>query len=159
MRTRLGHPVSVDNRALVLSRQVVVPMPSLGVDGLTDGSEDSKGGEVMVLDVLVTHSSEKSNGGGGSVELGGLPLVDKVPVSSRGRVDRGGLEDGGRDTVEQRSVDDISVTGDPSDIGHASELVIGVDVKHVFDSQESSEEVSSCRVDDTLGLSCRSRSL
>jgi hypothetical protein len=88
-----------------------------------------------------------------------LPLVDKVPVSGCGRVDGRGFEDGSGDSVEERSIDDISVTGDPSDIGHAGELVVWVNVKDVFDGKLSSEEVSRGRVDNSFWLAGRSGGL
>jgi hypothetical protein len=54
---------------------------------------------------------------------------------------------------------DSRVTGDPSNIGHASKLVFRVNVEDVLDGEKSSEKVSTCRVNDTLGLSGRSRCL
>ena len=49
--------------------------------------------------------------------------------------------------------------GDPANVGHASELVIGVNVKDVFDGQSSAKEVATSGVHDTLGLTGGSGSL
>jgi hypothetical protein len=51
------------------------------------------------------------------------------------------------------------VASDPTDIGHAGELVLGVDIKDILDGQGSAEEVTTSGVDDTLGLAGRTRRL
>lgn len=51
------------------------------------------------------------------------------------------------------------MTSDPANVGHASKLVIGVNVKDVLDSQSSAEKVATSGVHDTLGLTGGSRSL
>lgn len=48
---------------------------------------------------------------------------------------------------------------DPPNIGHATELIIGMDIKNVFDSQGGTEKISSGRVNDALGFTSRSRGL
>ena len=53
----------------------------------------------------------------------------------------------------------LRVTSDPTDIGHAPELVLGVDIEDVLDGQSGSEEVSACGVNNTFGLAGRSRGL
>lgn len=153
----LGLPVGVDDGALSSSDVVVVPVPGLGVDGLSDGSDDSQTLEGVILDEVLTKSSKETNGSRSSVEMSDLVLVNGVPVSRSGRVDGSGLEDGGGDSVEKRTVDDVGVTSDPSDVGHAGELVSRVDVEDVLDRESSSEQVTSSGVDDSLGLSSASR--
>lgn len=153
MRTSLGHPVGIDNSALSFTRIIVEPMPGFGVDGFSDGSKDTQGRQVVVLDVFFTHSSKESDCSWGSVELSGLPFIDKVPISRWSRVDWGGFEYSSGDSVQKRTVDDISMTSDPSDIRHAGELVVWVNVKDVFDGKLGAEEVSSSRVHDSLGFS------
>ena len=61
-------------------------------------------------------------------------------------------------TCEDRK-GDPRVTGDPTDIGHAGELVIGMDVKDILDGQCCAKEVATSSVDDTLGLASRARGL
>ena len=51
------------------------------------------------------------------------------------------------------------MTGDPTDISHAGELVLGVDIENVFEGQGSSEEITSSGVNDTLWLASGSRGL
>jgi hypothetical protein len=113
------------------------------------------------------------------------PHVDGGRLTSRRRrVNWRRFEDGGGDAVEKRTVDDVGVASDPSDVGSyglavlrtvsnldlgqgkrrkarrtAEELVSGVDVKDVFDGQSSTQKVSTGGVDDPLRLSSRSRGL
>jgi hypothetical protein len=44
------------------------------------------------------------------------------------------------------------VSGDPADIGHAGEPVIGVDVEDVFQGEGSTEQIAARRVHETLGF-------
>ena len=51
------------------------------------------------------------------------------------------------------------MTGDPADIGHAGELVLGVNIKDILEGQGSSEKVTTSGVNDTLWLASGSRGL
>lgn len=51
------------------------------------------------------------------------------------------------------------MASDPAKVSHAAEFVVGVGVEHVFDSHGSTEEESSDRVHDTLGLASGARGL
>ena len=48
------------------------------------------------------------------------------------------------------------MTSDPTDVSHAPELVIGVDIEDVFDSEGCTKKIPSCGVDDTLWFAGRS---
>ena len=133
MRTGLSHPVSVDNGTLTFASEIIVPMPSFGVDGFAYCTENAERGKVVILYVFLAHSTKQTDSCGRSVQVSGLPFVDKVPVSRGGRVYGCTLKDGSGDAVRQRSVDDVGVTRDPSDIRHTGKLIIGVDVEDVFD--------------------------
>jgi hypothetical protein len=61
-------------------------------------------------------------------------------------------EEGGRKRTRERTVNDVGVAGNPSDVGHATVAVFGVDIEDVFDGHERAEKVTSGRVNDTLGL-------
>lgn len=70
----------INNVGTLLANNLIVPLPDLGSDGLTDGTESSQVLEVAA-DVLVTSSLEQSQGGGGNVELSDVVLLNDVPVS------------------------------------------------------------------------------
>jgi hypothetical protein len=72
--------------------------------------------------------------------MGSLPFVDKVPVSRGGRVNGSGFEYSSGDSDTEGTVDDVGVTRDPSDVGHASEFVgLGVDIENVLHGEETTE--------------------
>jgi hypothetical protein len=91
--------------------------------------------------------------------LGNFVLFDGLPVTRRGGIDGSRLEDSGGNSVEEGTVDDISVAGDPTDIGHASEVVVWMDVEDVFDGYSGSKEVAAGGMDNALWLSSGSRGL
>ena len=101
-------PEGVNDGTLPLSDVVVVPMPGLGVDRLTDTTQHSEGAEVVGVGVMLTETTEETDGGGSRVEVGNLVLLNGLPVAGWGRVNGGRFEDGGGDTVEKRSVDDVT---------------------------------------------------
>jgi hypothetical protein len=45
-----------------------------------------------------------------------------------------------RHVVAEGAVDNVGVAGDPTNVGHAGELVVGVDVKDTFDGEHSNED-------------------
>lgn len=109
----------------------------------------------VTLDVLVSSTLQQSQSGGGNVELSDLVLLDNVPVAGEVGVGGSTLEDDGRDTEQQRGVDDIGVASDPTDITTAEVTVTVVNVKDVLAGQGSAEQVAGSGVQDTLGLAGR----
>ncbi len=61
-RTSFGHPVGVDNGSISTTDMVIVPMPGLGVDGLSNTTDDTQAGEIVVFDPVLTKSAEKTDG-------------------------------------------------------------------------------------------------
>jgi hypothetical protein len=82
-------PESINDGTLLLSDVVVIPVPSLGVDRLTNTTQHSEGAEIVGLDVMLTETTEETNGGRSSVELGNLVLLNGLPVAGRGGVNGG----------------------------------------------------------------------
>ena len=101
-------PPSINDGTLLLSDMFVVPVPSLGVDGLTDSPQDSDGAEIVGLDVVLAEAAEETDGSGSSVKVGDLVLLNCLPVTGWGRVNGGRFEDSGGDTVEKGTVNDVT---------------------------------------------------
>ena len=137
---------------------LVVPIPCLGVDRLSDTAQDTKAAEVVVLDVVGAETTKQTDSSRRGVELRKLVLLDSLPVARRGWVYGGGLEHGGRDIVGKQAIDDVGVASDLADVGHARKLV-GVDIEDVFDGHGGTEQVASRGVDNTLRLAGRARGL
>lgn len=75
-------------------------------------------------------------------------LGHDLPVTRRRRIDRGGFEDGCRGSEGEWTVDDVRVTSDPTDVGHAGEAIFGVDVEDVLAGEGGAKEVTTSGMDD-----------
>jgi hypothetical protein len=62
----------------------VVPEPSFAVDGFTDTAENTEGGEIEFLNMLLAETTKEADSRWCTVELSNIVLVDGFPVS-RGR--------------------------------------------------------------------------
>ena len=131
----------------------------------------------MGVDVVFAKTTEETDGGRSGVEVSKLMLLNGLPVTGWGRVDGGGFEDSSSDTVEKRTVDDITdrtceiggcadcktrnvrVTGNPANISHAGEPVLGMDIEGVFEGHGCSKEVTCSGVDNTFRFTSGSRGL
>jgi hypothetical protein len=107
-RPGLGLPPGVNDGTLLLPDVFVVPVPSLGVDGFTNTTQHSDGTEIVGLDVVFTETTKETDGGGSSVEVGNLVFLNGLPVAGWSRVNRGRLEDGSGDAIEERAVNDVT---------------------------------------------------
>ena len=141
---------------VLLANDLVVPLPDLSGDGLTNRAEDSQVLH-LVLDVLVASALKKSERGRGNVELCDLVFRADLPVSAEIGICGSALEDHSGDTEDERSVDDVGVTGDPADITATEEGVGVVDVEDVLAGHGGAEQVTRSCVHDTLGLASGAR--
>jgi hypothetical protein len=148
----------VHNVGFLLSDNLVVPFPDLCCDGLTDGTQHTESLHLS-LDVLVTGTLQQTESSRGDVELGDLVLLADVPVAGEIWVCWSALEDDSGHTEYQWRVNDVGMSGNPTDIATAEELVAVVNVKHVLSSRRGSEEVAGSGVHDTLGLAGGTRSV
>ena len=123
----LGLPESVNDGTLFFPDVVIVPVPSLRVDGLTNATQHSEGAKVVGMDVVLTETTEEADGGGSSVDVGNLVLLNGLPVARWGRINGGGFEDSGGDTIEKGPVHDV--TGGIDEIGE----VLTQDMEPTYD--------------------------
>jgi hypothetical protein len=138
---------------------LVVPVPSFGVNRLTHRAKDTQTAKIIVLHVLSTQSAKETNGSRSRIKLGNLVLLDSLPVAGWGGVNWSGFEDGSADTICEWSINDVGVTSNPTDISHAGELVVWVNIEYVFYGKGGAKEVSASSMNDTLRFSRRTRSL
>ena len=142
----------VDDVSLLLSDNLEVPLPHLCSNWLTDTAQDSQVLH-LVLDKVVASTLQKSQSGRSNVELCDLVLGNNVPVSAEIGVCGSTLENDGCNTQQQGCVDDVCVTSNPTNITTAEEDVLVVDVENVLARGSGTQEVTTSRVHNTLGLS------
>ncbi len=109
--------------------------------------------------MAITKPPQQPDGSRCRVELGQAVLLNCLPIARRCWVYRRRFEDNGSDAVKERAVADVGMSSNPTDVSHASELVVGVYVEDIFEGKSSAEEVTTGGMNDTLGFSSRSRSL
>ena len=112
-------------------------------------------------------TTQEADGSWCRVKLRQFAIVHSLPVTRRRGVDGGRFKNGSSDAVCERTINNITragslkgekgktqkyvrVSGDPTNIGHASKPVIRVEVEDVFYGQGCTEQVSTCRVHDAL---------
>ena len=117
-------PEGIDDCTLLAADVFVVPIPSFRVDRFPNSPQYANAAEIVPLDMLCTESTKKADSCRSGVELCDFVLLNGFPVTRGCRVYRSGLEHGCGDTVGKRSINDISVTSDPTNISHATKLVI-----------------------------------
>ena len=86
-----------------LPNDLVIPPPSLRVDGFTDRPQNSERRQIVLVGSFVAESHEASDGGGGGVEDGDFVALDHVPVATDVGVHWSGLEHEGGGAVEEGS--------------------------------------------------------
>jgi hypothetical protein len=86
-------------------------------------------------------------------------FIHEIPIPTGIRINGSALEKGRGDSQSEGTVDDISMSGDPTDVRHACELVFRMNVKDVFDGEESAEDVSTVTMNYTLWFPRRPRGL
>lgn len=132
---------------------IIVPVPGLWVDGFTDGTQDTNGRQVVVVDMVSAKTTEETDGSRSRIKVSDFVFFNSLPVTGRGGVYGSGLEKGCCDTVGERAIDDVGVACDPANVGHAGKAVVGVDIKDVFQGDGSAEKVACSRMNETLWFS------
>mmetsp|Transcript_8250 Transcript_8250/g.30155 ORF Transcript_8250/g.30155 Transcript_8250/m.30155 type:complete len:565 (+) Transcript_8250:713-2407(+) len=150
---RLRLPVRVHDRAPRLADDGVVPPPRLRVDRLADAAENAKRRLVVLFDVRVSALHQRAHGGGRGVKLVHLVLLHDRPAPSRVRVRRHALEHHRRRPREQRPVDDVGVSGDPTDVRGAPVNLPRLVVERVLERRVRADHVPRGGVHDPLRLS------
>ena len=87
---------------------VVVPVPSLGVDRLTDGAQYPDRAKVVGFNVVLAQTTKETDGSWSGVEVGQFVLLDGFPVARWSGINGGGFEDGSGDAIGKGSVDDVT---------------------------------------------------
>lgn len=143
---------------LFLAHNLKVPLPDFGGNGLTDGAEHSQMPH-GTLDVFIASALQQSEGSGSHVKLSDLVLLDNLPVSREVGVGWRTLKHNGGHAEQQRSIYDIGVAGNPTNVTTAEVTVAVVDVKDMLAGQGGAQQVAGCGVHDALGLAGRARSI
>ena len=113
----------------------------------------------MLRDISRPLAHERTNCGGGGVEDIHLVLFAHRPEAIIVWIVWNTFEDQRGRPIKKRSVHDIAVTRDPSDVGGAPVNLARAIVEDVAERCFGPDRVAACRVNDSLGAAGRSRGI
>ncbi len=152
---RLCLPPSVDYRAPLFAHDIEIPAPCLGVDRLTHRTQQAERGTVARCYETTPLSHQCADRSGGSIENVYRMLRDHIPHAAMVGIIRHTFEDDLRGAVEQWAVNDITMAGNPANIGCTPEDFPLLVVENISESRRRPHAVASSRVDNALGLAGR----
>ena len=157
-RAGLGLPPGVDDRAAVATDDLAVPHPRLGIDRLTDRSENPQAGQVVGGREFLAPLHEGADRGRRGVEDRHAVALDELPPAVLARRVGRALVEHRRRAVGQRAVDDVAVAGDPADVGAAPvDVGFGMQVEDHPVGRRHLRQIAAGGVQDPLGLAGRPR--
>src|SRR5271156_4034445 len=152
-RAGFGLPPSVHDGAAIFADGFEIPFPRGGIDGLTDGAEDAKATQIVWLDPIHAPSHESADGGGGAVKDGNFVTVYNFPEAVLARkIGRAFVHHDGC-AVRERAVNDVTVSGDPADVGGAPIKVFIAQIENEPGAPHALQQVTGGSVQDALGFS------
>ena len=127
-----------------------------GIDRLADGAEQAQALARRRLHRRVALAHQRADRGRRGVEDRDLVLVDDAPEARGVGVIRHALEHQAGRAVRQRAIDDITVPGDPADVGRAPVDVVLAVVEDAGEGVVHVHQVAAARVQHALRLAGRS---
>ena len=143
-------PPGIDDGASLVTDVLIEPHPCFRIDRLTNCSQKTQRGEVVLARMIIPPLHEGANRRRGGVEDRDTVVGDELPEAVRFGPVRGSLiHEAGR-SIGKRAVDEVAVTGDPPDVCRAPVNVILTKVEDIFGGGIGSHEIAAGGVQDTL---------
>src|SRR5689334_9790711 len=101
---------------------------------------------------FLTKAHQATNSGWSAVEDSGLIFLDNFPPAVGSGIGWNALVQNNGRGVHQRSVNDVAVSGDPTDVGGTPEDVIRLDIKDKLSSGVNAYGVAALDMDNAFGL-------
>jgi hypothetical protein len=135
------------------------PLPRLRVQRLACAADDAQRAEVVLLHGRVPEAHERADCGRRRVKLRDLVALDDVPVPARVRIEWRALEHERRGAVAQRSIHDVGVTCNPSNICSAPKNILFLILENIFKSESCVNHIPSSCVHHSLRFTRRPRGI
>src|SRR3984957_19108989 len=136
-------PPRIGDGAATAADDFAVPHPGFGIYRFADRAQEAKATHVMLLRPFVAPLDESADRSGSGVENIYFVARDDGPEAvGLGKIRRALVHQAGG-AVLQRSVDDVAVAGDPSDIGGAPVGVFIFQVEDPFGGQIRANRISA----------------
>ena len=144
-------PPCVDNRNVSAADNLMIPIPSLWVDGFTNRAEDFEIAQVVLCDPFVPLPHKRADGGWGGVELVHFVLFADRPKTTRVRIGWHAFKHQCRRPVGERAIDDVAVARDPANIRSTPEDVAVMIIKRVLMRHGGVDDVTARRMHNAFG--------
>ena len=149
---RLGLPPGVDDRRFAAADMIVIPAPGFGIDRLAHTTEQAERREIVLRDMARPFAHQGADRGGGGVEDVDPMLLAHRPEPVVIGVIRHPFEHQRGRPVQERTVNDIAVPGDPADIGGAPIDLARPVIEDVAESRLGPDGITAGRVQHPLWL-------
>src|SRR5690349_2768981 len=106
---------------------------------------------------IIAFALERADRGGRGVKDRDAQPVDRLPEAPEVGIVWNAVEHHARSAHRERAVDDISVTGNPADVGGAPEDVVRFVIENPLEGRSGPGRVTAGGVDDALRLPRRAR--
>ena len=135
----------------------MVPHPGFRVDRFTDRTQQSQAGKIVLLWPVIAPLDEGSNCRRCRVEDTDTVFFDDLPEPSVMWPVGGPFVHHRRGTVRQRAVNDVTVPGDPANVGGTPVGIFFFQVEDPFRRHHRTERVSAGCMQNPLGFPRTSR--
>ncbi len=132
-----------------------IPFPGLGVDGLSHRSQQAQRLTRCSANRSLTLSHQRADGCRGGIKNRYIMRVTHLPETRRIGIGWHAFEHHRRRAIRERTIDDIGVPCDPTNISRAPVNVVFFQIEDIFVGHGRPDEIATRRVKDAFGLSCR----
>src|SRR5260370_6788941 len=115
----LSVPPRIDDRTALFPDDALIPHPGFRVDWFADSSEQTQAGEIVLERPLLSPLNESANRRGRGVKRVHAMAFNDVPETIRLRPVGCALVHQSCRAIRQGAIDDITVAGDPTNVGRA----------------------------------------
>src|SRR6185503_3407535 len=147
----------IDDGTSLFSDHLAIPHPRLRVDRFANRAEQTQARQVVLQRPLLTPFYERANRGWGCVEDIHSMTFDHGPKPIRLWKIRCTFIHQHRRAVREWSINDVAVSRDPTDVCRAPVDVFISDIEDPLRREMNLQEITRRRVQDTFGLTSRSR--
>ncbi len=127
-----GLPPGIDNRAVLFADMLVIPFPGFRVDRLTHRTQQAQTVAGGAVHAGLTFGHQGTDGGRCGVQDIDLVLVHHLAHAGRVRVVGYTFKQNGDSAVGKRAVQNVAVTGDPTEVRSTPIDVAIMVIKHVL---------------------------
>src|ERR1700722_1383811 len=157
--SRLGLPPRIHDRATLFPDLLIIPMPGFLVDRLPDRTQDLETTQILILHKIKPESHQAADSGGGSIDGIDVELVYNVPKTPGIGPGRNALEHNRDRPGTQRTINNITMSRDPTDIRRTEINVAGLILKYIDKTVIRKNHIARAGMNNPFWLARRTGSI